>query len=115
MTSKSSSAVSRQVQDRIRRGKALRLRTEGATYAEIAADVGYASASGAYKAVMRAIPELDQEAAEELRHLQLARLDDLLAEVWPMATDEHHPRHLPAVTRALALMHRMDILTGLDR
>jgi hypothetical protein len=108
-------AVNREVAERLRRAKALRLRADGATYAEIAAAVGYAGPSGAYKAVMRAIPELDQQAALDLRRLQLARLDDLLLQVWPMATNREHPRHLSAVTRALAVMQRIDALTGLDR
>jgi hypothetical protein len=115
MTPGSILGVNREVADRVRRAKALRLRADGATYAEIAAAVGYAGPSGAYKAVMRAIPELDQEAALELRRLQLARLDDLLLQVWPVATNRDHPRHLSALTRALAVMQRIDAMMGLDR
>ena len=107
-------SVSQQVVQRDRRAHALRLRAEGLTYEEIATRVGYAGPSGAYKAVMRALPDIDQEAAQELRRVQLMRLDDLLAEVWPVATNGRHPRQLRAVSRALAIMHRMDVLVGID-
>ncbi len=50
----------------------------------------------------------------ETRDNLLIRLDDLLAEVWPVATNGRHPRQLGAVSRALAIMHRMDVLVGID-
>lgn len=58
---------------------ALELRQAGASYREVARLVGWKSPGAAHKAVMKALVELKQEPAEELRTLSLARLDALLA------------------------------------
>jgi len=65
-----------------RRGQALALRKAGIGYAAIARQLGYAGPSGAYKAIVTALRALTREPAEELRALELARLDELLAGLW---------------------------------
>lgn len=90
--------------------QALILRRGGATFEQIAERLGYASRKGAHKAVSTALRRLVQEPAEELRALELDRLDALHRAVWPaaMAGD------VKAVDRALKIMARRVRLLGLD-
>lgn len=53
----------------------LTLRTQGLTYAQIAEETGYADASGARQALMRALNRHEAESAAELRQLENLRLD----------------------------------------
>lgn len=57
----------------------LELRAAGASFDQIADVVGYASRGAAYKATMTALGRLTYEGAEELRALELARLDAMLS------------------------------------
>jgi len=97
------SAAERQVQ-------ALALRKAGIGYAAIARQLGYAGPSGAYKAIMTALHALTREPAEELRTLELARLDDLLAGLWAAARQGN----VLKVDRVLKIMARRAALLGLD-
>jgi len=90
--------------------QALQLRRAGFSYDIIAERLGYASRSGAYKAVMTALRETLKEPAEELRRLQLDRLDALLASIWNEARDGEKV----AVSCVLKIMERMDKLRGLE-
>lgn len=58
---------------------ALELRASGATYEEVARLVGWKSVGSAHKAVMKALKDMRREPVEELRTLELARLDAMLA------------------------------------
>ncbi|HEY3867609.1 MAG TPA: hypothetical protein VGM10_04645 [Actinocrinis sp.] len=58
---------------------AARLRAQGYSFARIARELGYADESGAYKSVSRALAAVPVEAVGELRALESARLDALLA------------------------------------
>lgn len=62
---------------------ALELRKAGATYDSIAQTVGYASRSGAALAVEAALRKTLQEPADELRVLDIERLNTMLRQVWP--------------------------------
>jgi hypothetical protein len=93
-----------------RQGQALALRKAGLGYAAIARQLGYAGASGAYKAIMTALRALTREPAEELRALELARLDDLLAGLWADA----RRGNVAKVDRVLKVMARRAALLGLD-
>lgn len=55
--------------------KALALRRDGATYEQIAEALGYRSPSGAHKAIMLALKANIREPAEQLRQIELQRLD----------------------------------------
>ncbi len=95
-----------------RRARALQLRKEGASFNDIGAELGM-SRSAAHKTVQRGLAELTRLAegeADELRAMELARLDALLNAVWPAATDGD----LPAVDRALKIGERRARLLGLD-
>lgn len=72
-----------------RDAEAARLRAQGLAYREIAEALGYADASGAYKSVTRALNAVPAEAVDELRAVELARLDDLTRRAWAVATKTH--------------------------
>ena len=93
-----------------KRRHALELRMKGLTFAEIACQVGYASASGAYKAVRAALEADAVMAADEIRKLHVARLETLLEAVWDAACRGE----LQAIDRVLRILDRQAKLLGLD-
>ena len=64
-----------------RQKQALELRATGKSYDYIAAELGYASASGAYSAVEAAILRTQQEPADHVRVMELRLTDKLLAKL----------------------------------
>jgi hypothetical protein len=56
---------------------AAHLRSRGKSYPNIAREMGYANAGGAYKAVQRALKAIVAEPAAELRTIELVRLDGM--------------------------------------
>ena len=93
-----------------RRRRALALRLQGLTFAEIADQVGYASPSGAYAAVKRALDAETFDEVAEFRKLHIARLEVLIAGIWNMAREGK----LGAVDRVLDLLKQEARLLGLD-
>jgi hypothetical protein len=85
------------------------MRLAGATYQVIADRLEWSGPSGAHQEVARAL-RAGEGAADDLRELELARLDVLQAAVWPRAV----AGHLPSVDRVLAVMRRRSRLLGLD-
>lgn len=88
--------------------EALELRKAGNSYAEIANALGYKTSSGAYRAVMTALKKTLQDPSEEVRQLEIERLDAMLMAMWekrdkPMYAD-----------RILRIMERRAKLLGLD-
>ncbi len=61
---------------------AARLRMYGYEYGEIAERVGYSDSQAAYEAVRMAMAKMPQEPVEELKHLELTRLNRLLERAW---------------------------------
>jgi len=95
-----------------REQQALDLRVMGKSYMQIAQILGISKA-GAHNATVRAIKKLQtatNEAAEQVRELEVQRLDKMLAIV--MAQVEMGD--LGAVDRALKIMARRASLLGLD-
>lgn len=87
---------------------ALKRRMSGNTYESIAKELGYATAGGAHKAVMAALKKTLQEPSDEMRALEVGRLDELLVTHWPN-------RKQPQITdRILRIMERRAKLLGLD-
>lgn len=90
-----------------RQGKALELRKYGLTYSQISEELGISiqTAQKYVKAAMQAIPK---EAAEDLRTLQLERLNAMYLSLWPkvQSGDER------AIQTALLVMERMARYTG---
>jgi hypothetical protein len=93
-----------------REREALELRKAGKTFDEIAGALGYSERGGAAKAVSRALAATVQEPADELRRLEVERLDALWGALWPLAIDGQ----LGAVDRCLAVQARRAKLLGLD-
>lgn len=93
-----------------REGQALELRRAGLTYDAIAERLGFANKGGAYKAVKRALQRTLQEPADELRALEVDRLDRLQAAIWPKAMRGD----TAAVDRVLRIAERRARLLGLD-
>lgn len=90
--------------------EALEFRKSGMGYIEIADKLGYASHTGALQAVERALKKTLQEPSDELRNLEVARLDALLVSQWEPAM-----RGIPkAVETVLKIMERRAKLLGLD-
>lgn len=67
----------RSVATRDRDTRALELRRHGLGYDQIAVQMGWRNRSSAYDAVQRALADSAYEAAEEVRAIEAARLDDL--------------------------------------
>jgi hypothetical protein len=101
--------------------KALELRKAGLSHAEIASAIGYKSHDLAYRAVKSALLESIKEPAEEVRRLELERLDQLWSQCWLKIMDgdlkavdvglrQHHQRphglRHPACPGNPAIPHR---------
>ena len=120
------------IADAERRALALQLKRQGWTYDEIAAHQGadgrplYTTRQAANRAVLRELRALPRDAADDLRTLELHRLDTLLARVWSQTDSgrkvtcpecQHVVDHAPslnAVTVALRIGERRARLVGLD-
>ena len=89
---------------------AIELRKAGASYQQIADQLGYSDPSGAYRAVSRGLNSLVKEPAEELRTVQYERLNHMLIALWPRVQQGE----LSAMDRALGIMDRMSRLFGIE-
>ncbi len=90
--------------------QALELRKAGVDFRQIADRLGYRGPSGAHAAVKAALLATIQQPADEVRRLEVARLDAMLLAVWTKVR-EGDPA---AVNSALKIMHRRALLLGLD-
>ena len=98
---------------RMRGQQAIKLRMAGATLDDIARQLDFKSAAGAYKSVMRELKATAQdmgEGTEAVRQLELKRLDQMQFPLWPqvLAGDD------AATTTALRIQERRASLLGLD-
>jgi len=105
-----SASSPRRIQAKERQRQALELRKAGATYEDIASKLRYASATGAHKAVVRAMQAIIEEPAQEVRKIEIERLDRMLLSVWGQVRDGN----LGAIDRVLRIMERRARLLGLD-
>jgi hypothetical protein len=93
-----------------RENDALKLRRQGKTYDAIAAELGYANATGARRLVRRAIGRAVQDNVDDLRRLENDRLDQMQAGIYPLAVGG-----IPeAIDRVLKIQARRAALNGLD-
>lgn len=95
-----------------RRVNALNLRKSGASFRQIGDQLGVDAAT-AYRDVQRALADLakeQRESAEQLRQLELERLDALQIALWVQARQGNQG----AVDRVLRIMERRARLLGLD-
>ena len=66
-----------------REHRVVKLRTQGRTYESIAKELGYADASGAREAWLRATKRAPVDNINEYRQIQMNRLESLVAILWP--------------------------------
>lgn len=99
----------KEVEYREKMREALQMRKEGVTYPDIARKLGYADHSGARGLVEKGLSELTREPAEELRDLELSRLDDIIRGMYPRMKEGDHNA---ANAMVKAMDHRAK-LTGL--
>jgi transcriptional regulator len=97
--------VSKEKQRRV-----LELRLAGATYQQIADQLGYADHTGARAAAIAAMGDIIVEPASEVRTLQYERLNAMFLRLWPrvQAGDD------TAMAMALRVMDKMDRLMGTE-
>ena len=69
-----------------RQARAAELVQAGQSYDDIAAELGYANRSGAWKAVQRALSSHLAESVDEPRMLEVLRLDAMQEALWDKAT-----------------------------
>jgi hypothetical protein len=70
-----------------KRVRAVELLSEGKSYDEIAREVGFTHRGSAHRAVSKALAERTVEAVDELRQIELDRLDRLQVSLWDRALD----------------------------
>ena len=92
-----------------RRLRCVELAGAGKTYAQIAEEVGFANKSSARKAVVAALAARQVDAVDDLRHLEVARLDALQAASW----DDALTGDVRAVDRILRIITLRAKLLGL--
>jgi hypothetical protein len=100
------------IEDTERANKIMSLRRAGATYKQIAAQVG-GSEQNAHQMVTRILGTMRTELAEttdDVRALELERLDALLMGQWSQATAGHQG----AVATVLRIMERRARILGID-
>lgn len=90
--------------------KALELRKAGIPYQRIAESLGYKDASGAWRAVKAALKKTLQEPADELRQIEIERLDAMLSSIWASVKQGQYG----AIDRAIKIMERKAKLLGMD-
>lgn len=126
----------RTIADRDRDARAVELRRRNLNYKQIAAEMGYASQSSAYEAVQRGLNDTQAETNDEVRRMELERLDDLARSALRVLATKHYAiapggklaRHpdtgdplvddgptLQAIDRLLKIQERRAKLLGLDQ
>lgn len=100
-----------EIDARKREAKVFEMRIQGFTFEQIASEVGYQGASGAWQAFKRVKETHIFESVEEARQLELMRLDELLYALWERALGGD----LSAIACVLKIMDRRAKLLGLDK
>lgn len=98
--------------ERLQRDRlAVEARLAGMTYEDIAAQLGFSNKGAAWKAIDRTLRARIADPAEQLRRMELERLDVMLAGLWGNA----RKGHLGSVDRVLAVMRqRARYVPGLE-
>lgn len=96
---------------RLKRARALELVAEGKSYDQIAEAVGYSHRGSAHKAVFKALKEREVEGVDELRRLEVDRLDALQHALWASAV-AGDLKAIHAVLRIIELRARVLGLTS---
>lgn len=105
--------TSKRVQVAQRRERAVDLRVSGKSWAQIATALNYSSPGAACQDVSRALDDAllhQRQSVDRLRQVSSARLESLLAAVWPQA----QAGSLRAVDVAVRVIERLSRLYGTD-
>ena len=95
-------------------GKAIEMRKSGATYEQIANELGFYDRQSCREAVVRHINKLVSEPAKELRRLESERLDRLFQSMYRRALDSSRRDAARCAEVAIRIMERRSQLLGLD-
>lgn len=98
-----------EIDARLKEAKVFELRIQGFTFEQIAREVGFSGPSGAWQAYQRIKEQMIFEPLEELRQLELMRLDELQHALWDRALD----CDLPAANCVLKIMDQRAKLMSL--
>jgi hypothetical protein len=109
----------RQIAIREREGRAVRLRQQGLTYADIARELGVSEGAG-YKICQRALQRLVdgyRVDGDKIRALELGRLDVMTRKMMEQLEAQETPIELvqSAVTKLIQIMERRACYLGLDQ
>lgn len=109
----------RSLETATRDAEAARLRTRGLTYRQIAAELNMAGPGKAHEAVRRVLAETTQEAADDLRMVELERLDLMYQAALKVLETEHltisHGRVIYRDDNGLPLADDGPVLVAIDR
>lgn len=107
--------VAKEAERMERRRQVLALKIAGASYPEIAEALDIA-VSTAHNDVQRALRDIPKDEADELRTIELSRLDRMQRELWAEAMKKEIPlvARLPLMDRILKLIDRRAKMLGLD-
>jgi transcriptional regulator with XRE-family HTH domain len=109
MTTNSRGGFVKTADDALKDAEALKLRSEGLTYREVAERLGI-NTSTAYRRVENALRAIPADGVDEMRQLEGERLDKLHAALWDRALEGD----LQAIDRLLTISNRRAKLFGLD-
>lgn len=113
--SKNQEVKNRDVNAAVRASAAVKLRTSGLGYEEIAVQCGYASAGAAYNAIQRELKRNLVADIEDLRREEITILNKMHAEIWELAMDKNNKGRLFAFDRLITIRERFSKLMGLDK
>jgi hypothetical protein len=92
-----------------RRSRAVEMALTGSSYQAIADELGYANRGTVYRLVKNALEDREVETIDELRRLEVDRLDSLQVAIWEDAMGGD----LGAVKAALRILHLRAQILGL--
>lgn len=98
-----------------RDAKAVELRRAGMTWDAIARTLGYSDSGHAHGAFRRYMANYPREAVEDLRQLELDRLDAMQHAIWPRVLDATDSNQHWAMDRALKIQDQRSRLMGLNK
>lgn len=111
---KNTGGTTRDVEAALRVRKALQLRAQRLPWDEVAAKSGFSNRGAAHNAVMRELERNIASDVDELRKEELAFLDAMQAEIWPLFTNKKNKGRLFAADRLLTISERRCKILGLE-
>lgn len=103
-----SKASENRVRAAARQAEAMRLRVQGLGFAAIAQQLGYSGPGAAYDAVTAGLSRTLREPADELRELELHRLDALQIAAWQAFERSCEPRETTTTERVQSVAGHAD-------